>query len=462
MTKLKFVKSAILYSILTATLLFTACGKEAASTTSVSGSKGSSANTSDSKASASVSTSTEEPEPEITYTMTLCNMDSFGPLFQALVDGYNRLHPENGIELVQGFDYEAEEAGWIRLQNELATGEGPDFIITPSVKSLVNYGLLDYMQTIDDAVSPFIRNEIISGILESGIYEDKFYGLCPDIWYIKTTAVSSELYSENSWNIGDILRIMKEHPELERTFVVYDKTISYSTGETKNGLPVMISAAEYREPDTIQYIYLRNLSEYPYVDYNNMTTAFYCEEFVALLENIWRDHRSDIKSTDAGKTGRFLAEIITVATPAELITKLEQFYDGFSFPGIPTESGPGNEFKLRSFLTVTKAAKDKEAVKEFFDYVLSDEAQMTIANYGFPVKTGSARLFSDNDRIISLYESIMGNLAPNDYYSGIAGSAMRSEVTPYLDIDIDLNQIAENVQKTAQEKLTDYLKKGVK
>lgn len=482
MKQFNSIKAAALAASLAATLLFTACGKEGASTTSMSGSKSSSAETPVSKTSASVSTSGEEIEPEITYTMTMY-LDSFSkdtPL-SPIIDAYNRAHPDQGIEIInpdQLGSFDEYHAYQTYMKGLVESGKGPDILVLGSF-SLDEYYNSGYLSPIDDFLASDIINTMIPALIDEGRFDDGLYAVCPYIYSISGMVVSSEYCNKSKWDIEDILNIMAEHPSLDRTCVIQ---VPKGRIITVNNVPV--DTAKYYEPRVTINIYKYNLLEKPFLDTENKKADYYRPEFVALLENIRHDVYSQVKSIDSDKVGSYLAELYDVQNMSDLITLLSKYRRGYNFIGFPGYERGGSEINADSFIAINKNSNSKEAVEDFIEFAVSPEGQLAMGKGTIPGRKDAAEFminpkkgmenvlgwgvsdtgdprdfirlteFDDTGEFKDLYESYVTNIRSNMYndYSEV-WNLIYMELYSFLESDEDPNAVAKRIQDKVQEKI---------
>ncbi len=455
MKQLRSVKAAALAAVLAACFLFTACGKEGAATTSSPEISGQLTETTISNTEYSF-LEFPDSDVEFKYTMTLYTLVDF-PQYRSLVEHYNDLNPGQAIkiEVVDTSD-PAGGNSYLALMEKLAGADGPDLMVLPvkQIKDLWSHGLID---PIDEVISPYAKYDLVPAVMEYASVDDCLIALPAYISEVETCLVSEEYYSGKTWNFRDVLNCMKEHPELERTFVVQ---ADYNADMYKNLL--------------LFHIYDCNLSDPRYFDTATRKADFYNEDVVHLIENIGRDYRSKVKLSDYALKGKCLAQYFRTSELRDLVSRMILCCNGYNLVGIPVEQGPGNWISLPGCLAVGKNSENKEAVADFLNYVISPEGQLYMQDVIFhtdehyimsaPEVIGirkdmgkylaniTAFGITDPDEFIRVYEDFVENCGIFGYEEAVY-SILENEIMPYIEALDDGNPIAENIQKKAQEYL---------
>ena len=455
MKPFKSVITATLSSIIAATLLFTACGKEGAATTSSSEISGQLTETTISNTEYSF-LEFPDSDVEFKYTMTLYTLVDF-PQYRSLVYHYNDLYPDQAIKIeVMDAADTAGSNSHLALMDKLAGSDGPDLMVLPitHIQDLWNHQLIT---PIEEILTPNIKNELVSAVTEYASVDDCLIALPAYISEVETCLVSEKYYSGKTWNFRDILNCMKEHPELERTFVVQ---ADYNADMYKNLL--------------LFHIYDCNLSDPRYFDTATRKADFYNEDVVHLIENIGRDYRSKVKFSDYALKGKCLAQYFRTSELRDLVSRMILCCNGYNLVGIPVEQGPGNRISLPGCLAVGKNSENKEAVADFLNYVISPEGQLYMQDVIFhtdehyimsaPEVIGirkdmgkylaniTAFGITDPDEFIRVYEDFVENCGIFGYEEAVY-SILENEIQPYIEALDDGNPIAEKIQKKAQEYL---------
>ncbi len=452
--QIKYFKKVLLPTVLTITVFFSACGKEGASTTSAS------ASVSTSKPSVSLSDSKEEPETILNYELKLWTAWSINSEYQSLIDGYNRNYPDQAVEVT---DLSSEESGFYTLEKSILSGVGPDLVIAPyQLKNVLNErGLLI---SFDEAISPYLKAYLISGVVECGSIDGSLYMLPAYIREVESCITSDSLYSGKTWRLRDILDCMGNHPELGRTFVYETR----KTSITYDG--VRYTPDVWYNPLTIAEVFKYDLSDPEFIDVTNKKANFYNAEIVRLLENMARDKESNVKSTDSSLKDAYLAEYFEASDLSTLINKLKLCYNGYNLVGMPREQGAGNLITAESSVGICKNCTNKEAVADFINYIISPEAQLSMKHSFFmselswpevlPIRKDIAPYLvdyeyfkiDDPERFIKAYEEYANNCGMLDLQV-IVLRIIEEDILPYLEALGDPNPVAKQIQDKVQEYL---------
>ena len=156
------------------------------------------------------------------------------------------------------------------------------------IRTLWEKGLL---ANLDDYVSADVKEMIFPGILQSGSVDGNWLGLAWEgsPWVLVT---SNALWKEEHWDLGDVERIVQEHPEMETLFVNADFYLT--KGESS--------------PEVNARFLFGNVEKY--VDRERGTCDFENEEFIAALKLLKRFRKTELPREELPaylKGGRNLA-----------------------------------------------------------------------------------------------------------------------------------------------------------
>ncbi len=423
MRPFKLFKTSALAVVISATLLFTACGKES---TSVSGSSSTAARTSvslpESTQGYTVVDGSElelPPEPEYTYTMRLASLaDSTekNSTIWHFVNGYNRACPDHAIEIIpiDFRSYENKLAERTKIMASINEGNGPDILLIDH-EDLTHFQETGKLLSIDD-LSPTLKAELIPGVVDLGTVNSEFVGVAAWIDKIYTCVIPDKYYSKDTWTITDILDIMDRNPEFKHTFVTQKEFNSYE----KPAKHFIVYGLDYKDSG--------------FVDYETNTAHFYTEEFVRLLEQMLKDSKNP---DDYGfNHDTYLAQYLEISEGRNLVKQLERFQDGYIWVGIPSANNPGNRFSASVYMAVNKDCKDPEAALDFIKDVM----------YSTPEHKLSA-IISGTD---SKYEDFMINLKPCESDEHVL-DALLFNIKEFINYGMDADAYAKRIDQSIQD-----------
>lgn len=255
---------------------------------------------------------------------------------------------------------------------EIAAGKGPDVLYV----SREDMGILsekDALMDLRDLISEEELGELLPGALELGTMDGKLVGIPANVNAIGLV-VSRDIWSEDSWNMNDMLNLMRKGT-LERGFYLSD---------------------DYMAPlGTIRFMTEFCMNNKAIIDWENRTCHFNEEPFFSLLDitNI------DIASLP-NDNEKWLGQGNRIALFS--VYSSDSFYDfgvlteenNGNHVGFPTEEGHGNYLDTTGVLVVNKNTSSVDAIKEFLKCYLGEEIQ-GICNEGLNKCLGVKKLNTD-------------------------------------------------------------------
>lgn len=264
---------------------------------------------------------------------------------------------------VERADSDADMEGFRdRIMAELVAGKGPELMVVDESDLLLmaEKGLL---MDISSMIPGETKAQMFSSILQLGTLEDTLYAIPQEIIY-DTLFVSNQVWSEDSWTPEDVVNILENNQLADSPFLLYNRR------PTANEL--------------LFKIFLGNLSESPFLDFERGICYFDSEEFVHLLELCKQYGTPSFTTLDSAERQRMLQN-------GEIIARSVSFYDGlsdyanamnsrgedFHIVGYP---GTGSKVSSPSYLVVNARASQYQAIKQYITFLLSYENQYTLKN----------------------------------------------------------------------------------
>lgn len=272
----------------------------------------------------------------------------------ASISAYNGEHSEN--KLKQCYEALSGEDLWERVSADFVQGEGPDLICMSAgderIRTLWEKGLL---ANLDDYVSVDVKEMIFPGILQSGSVDGNWVGLAWEgsPWVLVT---SNALWKEEHWDLGDVERIVQEHPEMETLFVNAD--VYLTKGESS--------------PEVNARFLFGNVEKY--VDRERGTCDFENEEFIAALKLLKRFRKTELPREELPaylKGGRNLATFMRFTFPEAFTETLQNYNaDQCHFVGMVGQESAVGEWTNVKLVLVNSKAKHQDAIREFLNLLL--------------------------------------------------------------------------------------------
>lgn len=274
---------------------------------------------------------------------------------------FSREHGETVIrfERRETSSISGREEQFTRLFAEIAAGNTPDIM-------LLQYGQLEILQGMGilESLDSYLDQEIVdamySGIREACRVDGEMYGVAFDV--MTTMSVTSDkVWEGEKWTVQDILEII-DSGELE-------------------GLVVSSTALPNSSPAfNLGYLCGRYLGKSPFFDVEKGESYFDSEDFIRLLEACKRYGKAN--SVPRQEALELLAEgkILAIADHfyflADYVSALGDYDGRFHYVDHPGQTdGVGIYDSNTTYLAVSKDAKDREAIGEFLNYLLSEGAQ---------------------------------------------------------------------------------------
>ena len=259
------------------------------------------------------------------------------------------------------FHYEYEDASAQetrdRILAELSQGKGPDllFVSLEDMHMLEEKGLL---LDIGELIPGELQEELLPGALEIGTVDGRLLGV-PAAVRAETLVVSGDIWSENTWQLEDIIGLMEE-------------------GKLNGSIRSPYVMSDYLTPSiTVSTLINRSLADSFLIDWENRQSHFDDERFIRLLELTGTDLSGTPQETeswlDDGQNilwGYFTVEHDFLA----FFEHIEA--ENGKIVGYPTEGACGSYLIADGGVLVVNAGiGQKEAAACFLETLLGEEIQ---------------------------------------------------------------------------------------
>lgn len=207
---------------------------------------------------------------------------------------------------------------------------------------------------LSDVLPQDYLDAIFPGALGCGVIDGKQIGLVPEA-YVTAVMVDSALWPEESWSWDEAMAVKEANPDRNQLL-----TLRYTRSRVVGFGNV-----------AIQELYLRYLSETPFLDAENGTCDFDSPRFIRLLEMLMGMEPGTYgdDAVQEQKTVAFMEDVWNFPMYANMMNK----YDGqYHLVGFPTKNGYGNYWSCDYYVVVNKDTAYWDQIKEYlislFDY----------------------------------------------------------------------------------------------
>ncbi len=401
----------------------------------------------------------------------LCSLQGAAGIsyFQRLAATFTQNGGEIPINMEMENREEYQEDYRTRIMAEMVSGEGPD-ILYVSQEDMILMQEKGMLCDLSDMIAQETKEVMIPGVLELGTVNGELVGLVPEVSFM-TLGTSDKLWTEKGWNAEELAGVLKAAGSLECPVA--------QTGIKQSGA-------------TILFIFLQDINRSSFLDFEQGTAHFDCEEFIEIMElcKKYGDQRSHEEKL---KEQLSVDERIQLLREGETAAEILYFYgglDAFSLQaarygdaghivGFPVESGSGNYVDSYSYgyLVVNANTKYKEEISKFF-------ASLLDYNNQFKTNGGCVRMdvIRDSvyhseweDRDVMLRSSDLNNLSTQvielkpdgtsyleEYLAFVEGCEPRpywpqqirmiivEEVAPFFEGKKSAAEVADTIQRRVQ------------
>lgn len=260
-------------------------------------------------------------------------------------------------------DYGEEEDPYQALNMDIIAGEQFDIICMEGLNAdnYIEKGLLaDLSGYIDE-------NDYVPGYMEAVKGDGGIYQISPYFTILTILGKASEVGEKSGWTSEEMITFFENNKD-RRGLLYYD------------------------ESDLLGVFIWSGLEGYLKEDEKG--THFQRESFQRTLKFIktYQDYAlkeendSDIPSTDMVYCGDLLLLKAGICSGNDYRAYKTMFHSDIAAKGYPTGEEKGNYMSLGMPVAICSKSNQKEAAWEFISYLLEDQTQYNLKNYGFPVK----------------------------------------------------------------------------
>lgn len=275
---------------------------------------------------------------------------------------FSRKNPQCSLEL-QANETE-DEAYRTRVLADVTAGKGPDILLATreDMKLLCEKG---WAADLEEYISPQTMEVLLPGVIQLGTVEGTFAGLAPEV-SVRAVFTKRSIWNKDSWTVSEVIKLLEENKNQKQLLV------DYIDEEASGGLILRTFA-------------LWDLENSLFIDWEKRESNFDREEFITLLELA---KASNETALSADEKSRLLqeGECIAIHTPymasfKEFVTMADMAGEDYYPIGFPSEAGSTNYLEEHKIIVVNRNTKNKQAISDFLEYLLSEEGQEACVYY---------------------------------------------------------------------------------
>lgn len=305
------------------------------------------------------------PEPrETEATLRLANLWYNDSDVRSAAILYSAEHPD--CQVAYESDWANEEGFYERIMAQMAVGEGPDLLYVhgEDMDRLSARGLL---ADLGGVLEEDTRRQLYAGVMTAGIRDGKLAGLPASVIGVSMVTVDDN-WPGDTWTLSEVVELWQQ----------------------RKGQGVWRFLPQRRsQEEMLNYLVLSDMSNSPFMDWENGTCDFENDLFRQVLQMIGerpvREH-TNLDEDEEYETARqvmdgvYLADVVygDISTYA---TWMEYYGGKAHLVGLPSESGNGNMLKCYGFLVVNARTEHWEEAVDFLRYMYSKEFQKINPQY---------------------------------------------------------------------------------
>lgn len=294
---------------------------------------------------------------------------------------FNKTNDEYRIVITDYSVFNTEEdweAGSKKFNSDIASGQGPDIVISDNAAKLRSYaakGLFADLNKFLNNDSEINKEDLFENVLNATSYNGKLYAITPSFSISTLVGKTSVLNGKTSWTMDEFLQFKNSLPGETKLF-------SDMTRETMLSSMLSINVEDYMDSvtakchfDSPEFIKLLELiKEFPTEDelygdhgiayeegfyaYEDAQSAYRQNKVALMSYNIWE--MSDVKYLVHGTFG-----------------------EDVTFIGFPCKEGNGSAIMCGTVYGISSKCKHQDVAWDFVRKVITPERQSQI-EWGFP------------------------------------------------------------------------------
>lgn len=294
---------------------------------------------------------------------------------------FNKTNDEYRIVITDYSVFNTEEdweAGSKKFNSDIASGQGPDIVISDNAAKLRSYaakGLFADLNKFLNNDSEINKEDLFENVLNATSYNGKLYAITPSFSISTLAGKTSVLNGKTSWTMDEFLQFKNSLPGETKLFSDMTRETMLSSMLSINVEDYMDSVTAKCQFDSPEFIKLLELiKEFPTEDelygdhgiayeegfyaYEDAQSAYRQNKVALMSYNIWE--MSDVKYLVHGTFG-----------------------EDVTFVGFPCKEGNGSAIMCGTVYGISSKCKHQDVAWDFVRKVITPERQSQI-EWGFP------------------------------------------------------------------------------
>lgn len=302
---------------------------------------------------------------EAERTLRLANLWYNDSDVKSAAVSYSAQHPD--CPVAYETDWTNQEGFYERIMAQMAVGQGPDllFVHGEDMDRLSTRGLL---ADLSDVLKEDTRSQLFSGVMTAGIRDGKLAGLPAAVSGVSMVTVDGN-WPGDTWTLSEAVALWRQRR---------------GQGAWRF-LP-----QRWSQEEMLEFLVLSNMSDSPFIDWENGTCDFEDDLFRQVLEMIGerpvREHTNldlegEYEVVQQVMDGVCLADVVYGGGISQYAHIMERYSGNACLVGFPAESGNGNMLTCYGFVVVNAQTEHWEEVVDFLRHMYSKEFQSANPQY---------------------------------------------------------------------------------
>ncbi len=293
---------------------------------------------------------------------------------------FNKSSDEYRIIITDYSTYNTEEdwgAGAKRFNSDIASGKGPDIVISDNVSKLKNYaakGLFADLNKFLNNDSEIDREDLFENVLNATSYNGKLFAITPSFSVSTLVGKTSVLKGKTSWTMDEFIQFKNSLPAGTKLF-------SDMTREDMLSVMLAVNVEDYMDTitakchfDSQEFIdLLKVIKELP------TREVLYGDHGIAFEESFYEDSQSAYRENKVALMNYNIWEMSDIKYLIH-----GTFGEDVTFIGFPCKEGNGSAIMCGTAYGISSKCKHQDVAWEFVRKVITPERQSEM-EWGFPV-----------------------------------------------------------------------------
>lgn len=297
-------------------------------------------------------------------TLNLYNYYYAGNEIRTAVTEYQRKHPGIKINLKES-KFDDRDNDWMKLSADFTKGEGPDLMVLPRER-MVELAKKGVLKNLGQVLPDEVESQVFTGVLDYGRWNDELYGLTYS-GTPSTYLVSNEIWTEDGWTLQDVMKLLNDREASGESYTAF-----CNDWDCEDGLSALQAF----------YFLLEGMDDSPFLDLQNRTCHFDCEEFISILEYCRKNHvpvpesvyltEADIHNVYRSvKTGNLLTYRMGGNGYSggfrQFSEAMANLGENYHMVGAPSDSKTGYYFTCYETVCVRQGAENEDVIYDFLN-----------------------------------------------------------------------------------------------